>query len=58
MGCGRPPPAADFAGARRVSFAAALHPKLGFSIIAEIRDKPLGHTEILMRLSLREDVRD
>jgi GNAT superfamily N-acetyltransferase len=36
--------------------ASAFYAKLGFSTIAEIRDKPLGHIEIVMRLSLGEAV--
>ena len=33
--------------------APAFHAELGFERVAEVRDKPLGHTEIVMRLSLR-----
>lgn len=29
-----------------------LYAKLGFVVVAEIRDKPLGHTEFVMRLQL------
>lgn len=34
--------------------APGFYARLGFEIVAEIRDKPLGHTEIVMRFSLRE----
>jgi len=36
--------------------ASAFYAKLGFVAVAEIRDKPLGHTDIVMRLSLRESI--
>ena len=33
--------------------APGLYAKLGFVVVAEIRDKPLGHSEFVMRLDLR-----
>jgi ribosomal protein S18 acetylase RimI-like enzyme len=33
--------------------APGFYAKLGFQKVAEIPDKPLGHTEIVMRLPLR-----
>ena len=35
--------------------APGFYAKLGFKKVAEIPDKPLGHTEIVMRLPLRSD---
>jgi ribosomal protein S18 acetylase RimI-like enzyme len=35
--------------------APGFYAKLGFQKVAEIPDKPLGHTEIVMRLPLRSD---
>jgi len=35
--------------------APGFYAKLGFKKVAEIPDKPLGHTEIVMRLPLRAD---
>jgi GNAT superfamily N-acetyltransferase len=34
--------------------APGFYRKLGFDPVAEIKDKPLGHTEIVMRLTLRD----
>jgi N-acetylglutamate synthase-like GNAT family acetyltransferase len=34
--------------------APGFYAKLGFATVAEIRDKPLGHTEFVMRLDLGE----
>ena len=35
--------------------APGFYAKLGFEKVAEIPDKPLGHTELVMRLRLRSD---
>lgn len=35
--------------------ASPFYAKLGFETVAQIGGKPLGHTDIVMRLSLRED---
>jgi N-acetylglutamate synthase-like GNAT family acetyltransferase len=37
--------------------APGFYAKLGFEKVAEIPDKPLGHTEFVMRLRLRSDAR-
>ena len=47
-----------FTGPWKIRMAPGFYAKLGFQKVAEIPDKPLGHTEIVMRLPLRSPLPD